>query len=342
MAMHSLFGVLKNNNYVSIMNIHNFLILNAEPLGYSDDAYGILSSIGSVLNKQCDRNDLIALIPEVDVLIVRLGNKIDKEILSKAKKLKVIVTATTGLNHIDLEAADSYGVKVLSLKGERNFLDTLTATAELTWSLLLALYRNLPAAIKHVKNEKWDRDLFKGSQLKGKTLGIIGYGRLGSIVAEYAKVFKMNIVVTDPFVDNVPIDIQKVSLSELLQRSDIVSLHVNYDQSTHRMLGSNEFQKIKIGAVFINTSRSELVDEEAMLKAFDEKKLAGIAIDVLHGEAEKNQDWLKNSMVWKKSLTNNNIIIVPHIGGATYESMEDTEIFMAKKLKKYINSELKL
>jgi D-3-phosphoglycerate dehydrogenase / 2-oxoglutarate reductase len=312
-------------------------ILNAEPKEYSRKAYEILSTIGNVTERECSKDELFSIIPEVDILIVRLRHKIDSHLLSKAKKLKIIVTATTGLNHIDLDLANSHGITVLSLKGERAFLDTLTATAELTWSLLLSLYRNIPTAVEHVKQGGWNRDMFKGKQLKGKTLGIIGFGRLGGIVAEYGKSFQMNIVTFDPFVSIIPNFVKKVALKELLKSSDVISLHVNYDNSTHQMLNDEMFQHVKQGAVLINTSRGELIDEQAMIEAFNSKRLSGIALDVLFGEAEKTKDWLQNSEVWKKSLINDNIIIVPHIGGATNESMEDTEIFMANRLKKFID-----
>jgi D-3-phosphoglycerate dehydrogenase len=301
-------------------------------VGYSRDAYKILESIGSVIEKDCTREELISMIPEVDILITRLRNKIDNEVLSKANKLKIIVTATTGLNHIDLNMTNLYGVKVLSLKGEREFLDTLTATAELTWSLLLSLYRKIPDAVKHVKNGDWNRDLFKGRQLKGKTLGIVGYGRLGSIVAQYGQAFQMNVIAADPFVNDFPENIKKVTLKKLLQLSDVITLHVNYDESTHKMFNDELFKYIKTGAVLVNTSRGELIDESAMLRALNSGRLLGVALDVLYGEAENKHNWLQSSNVWKKSLVDKNIILVPHLGGATKESMMDTEIFMAQKL----------
>jgi D-3-phosphoglycerate dehydrogenase / 2-oxoglutarate reductase len=327
MAMLSLFGESSKK----------VLILNAEPKGYSEKAHNLLLTLGEVLFKECNEDELLSIIPKVDILIVRLGHKIDNELMSKAKRLKVIVTATTGLNHINLNAARKYGIKILSLKGEREFLDTLTATAELTWSLLLSLYRRIPAAVGHVGQGGWNRDLFKGRQLKGKTLGIIGFGRLGSIVSQYGKAFQMNVITFDPFVDDVPGGVNKVGLIELLQASDVVSLHVNYEESNHQMLNKDMFQYIKPGSVLINTSRGELIDEKSMLNALDSKILSGVALDVLYGEAEKTRKWLQNSELWKRSLKNDNIIIVPHIGGATFESMEDTEIFMANKLNKFLD-----
>lgn len=312
------------------------IILNSEPNQYSREALKILETIGNVTEKECDRDELISLIPNVDVLIVRLKNNIDKEIFSKAKRLKIIVSATTGLNHIDLNAANKNGVIVLSLKGEFEFLASITATSELAWSLLLSLYRKIPFAAKHVANGGWSRDKYKGRQLKDKTLGIVGFGRLGRIMSEYGKAFKMKVLAADPYVEIMPNHVKKVSIDELLNLSDIVTLHVNYHNSNYQMFNDSLFMKMKNGSIFINTSRGELVDEKALIRAIDSNKLSGVLLDVIDNENSNSKDWLEKSDIWKKSLTNENIIIVPHIGGATIESMEETEIFMAKKLINYL------
>ncbi|MDC1447507.1 NAD(P)-binding domain-containing protein [Candidatus Thioglobus sp.] len=312
-------------------------ILNTEPRGYSRKAYEILDSIGNVIEEECDRDRLLALIPKINILIVRLGQRIDEELFEKAVDLKIIVTATTGLNHIDLDAAAKHGVNVLSLKGERAFLDTLTATAELTWALLLALVRKLPKAIEHVNHGEWNRDLFKGNQLKEKVLGIVGYGRLGSIIARYGKAFDMHVIATDPYEVNMDSHVEKVEMAELVSSADVISLHVNYDETTHGMMDETIFKKVKPGALLINTSRGELIDEEAMLKALDTGILSGIALDVLSYESDKTISWPKDSDVWKRLSSDLNILITPHIGGVTFESMEETEVFMANKLKRYIN-----
>ncbi len=314
-------------------------ILNAEPSNYSRVAHEILASIGKVTEKNCDRNNLLTLVPEVDVLIVRLGHRVDQEVFSRARKLKVVVTATTGLNHIDLVAAASHGVTVLSLKGERTFLDSLSATAEMTWALLLSLIRKVPFAMEHVNRGEWDRDKFKGNQLKGKVLGIIGYGRLGSIVASYGQVFGMRVIATDPHVVDMAPYVEKVELQQLLSAADVISLHVNYDESTHGIIDEKAFQQVKAGALLINTSRGELIDEKAMLDALDTERLGGIALDVLANESGKTSNWLKSSEIWQRAIMNSNVIITPHIGGATIESMEETEIFMANKLVSFIAKE---
>jgi D-3-phosphoglycerate dehydrogenase / 2-oxoglutarate reductase len=311
-------------------------ILNSEPNHYSREALKILETIGDVTEKDCDRNELISQIPNVDILIVRLRNNIDSEVLSKATRLKIIVSATTGLNHIDLNAAQKNGVKVLSLQGESEFLASITATSELAWALLLSLYRRIPFAAKHVENGGWSRDKYKGKQLKDKTLGIVGFGRLGRIMSEYGKAFKMKVIAADPYVEIMPDHVEKVNIDELLKLSDIVTLHVNYNNSNYQMFDDSLFMKMKNGSIFLNTSRGELVDEKALIRAIDSKKLSGVLLDVIDNENSNSKDWLKKSDIWKKSLTNENIIIVPHIGGATIESMQKTEIFMAKKLIKFL------
>jgi D-3-phosphoglycerate dehydrogenase len=310
-------------------------ILNAEPDNYSPAAKAILDGVGEVVEQSCDRERLLALMPGFEVLIVRLGHRVDAELLSRGRRLRAVVSATTGLNHIDQKACAEVGVAVLCLKGEREFLDTLTATAELTWGLLLGLMRRLPAASAHVAEGGWERDLFRGRQLKNKVLGILGYGRLGSIVADYGRAFRMQVVACDPLVESTPDWVEKVTLSELLQRSDVVSLHVNLEPETEGMLGEREFSQIKPGSVLVNTSRGELVDESAMLKALASGRLAGAALDVLAGEGAKGADWPAASPVWQYATSHENLLLVPHLGGATLESMEETEIFMARKLERY-------
>ena len=156
-----------------------------EPEGYCDSAKSIIENIGKVDYRLLNRNQLKTVLPKYDILIVRLKHQIDKEILELTDRLKIIVTATTGLDHIDLEYTTKKNIAVLSLKGELAFLDSVQATAEHTWALLLSLIRNIPQAFSSVKNNTWERDKYKGIELHGKTLGLIGYGRIGSKIAKY-------------------------------------------------------------------------------------------------------------------------------------------------------------
>ncbi len=315
-------------------------ILNAEPAEYTDRARNILNEFGELYEEACDRARLLELVPEFDVLIVRLGHCIDSELFDRAKKLKAVVTATTGLNHIDLESASAHGVEVLSLKGERAFLDTITATAELTWGLILSLARRLPGANNHVLKGLWNRDILKGNELRNKTLAIVGYGRLGSIVAEYGRVFRMNVMTVEPYKRDIPEWIRRASIDDVLKEADIVSLHVNLDEKTKGFFGREEFSSMKKGSFFINTSRGELVSDHALYEALESGRLGGAALDVLQGETSGNPDWLTNNLLWKYAQSHDNLILTPHIGGATVESMADTELFMAHKLRDYLSAKL--
>lgn len=310
-------------------------ILNAESTGYSRKALEILQQCGAVENADLNRKELQKRIGNHDALIVRLGHQIDAEILGAAPKLKAIVTATTGLNHIDLTETAKRDIVVLSLRGEREFLETISATAEHTFGLILALIRKIPAAYCDVTGGQWQRDNFKGIELAEKTIGIIGYGRLGKIVARYAAAFGMNILAHDPQPSN---EVRFVSLDQLLQQSDIVSLHAAYTPETENLIDATCFSWMKQGAYFINTARGEIVDESALLHALQTGHIAGAALDVLRGEYSNHTHWMKKDPLIRYAQKNDNLIITPHIGGATSDSMEKTEIFMAKKLKKFIES----
>lgn len=314
------------------------LTLIAEPTDFSSEAKEKLKTFSQVVEFDCQRQDLLKKIEEVDALVIRLRNRIDKEILDQAKNLKYIVTPTTGLNHIDLEEADKRKIQVVSLKGEVDFLKSIAATAELTWGLILSLLRNIPQALGDVALQRWDRDEFRGHDLKGKTLGVVGYGRLGQIVAGYAQAFGMSVIASDPHVLTEDCPFPLLSLADLLGQADIVTLHVGLDQSTKGFFGKSEFQKMKKGSCFINTARGELVDENALLSALQDGTLAGAALDVLGNETGQDLIWMQENQLWQYSRANANLLITPHIGGATFESMAATEIFIVEKLKKKVEA----
>ncbi len=315
-------------------------ILNLEPDDYSAEALAILEKFSHVDTGPLSREELKTSIGSYDILIARLGHKIDKEILEAADNLKAIVTATTGLNHIDTVEAEKRKIRVLSLQGEREFLDTITATAEHTIALILSLIRNIPASCANVLDNHWDRDSFKGIDLANRTIGIIGYGRLGGLVAHYASALGMRVLAHDVKDMTDTETVKFVSMEELLKSSDIVSLHVLYTPETHHLIDASCFKKIKEGAVFINTARGELVDEQALLKALESGHLAGAALDVIEGENIKNTNWMENDPLICYARKHSNLLITPHIGGATYDSMAKTEIFMANKLQKFIEEKL--
>ena len=310
-------------------------ILNAEPLNYSPKARKILQSVGEVHEKTLTRDELIRCVNDFHVLIVRLCFQVDQEVIRAGSNLKAIVTATTGLDHIDLEAAAEQGVSVLSLQGQFEFLTSIYATAEHTWALLLALIRKIPSAMTSVMQEQWDRDLFRGNELHGKVLGVVGYGRLGQKIVRYGQAFGMQVIVYDPYkkVDVSSQVKQADTLDELLTASDVVSLHVPLNEETHHLISNPELKLMKPGSLLVNTSRGAVIDEQALLRALRSRHLGGAGLDVLCNEANLFRQGKHHLIEYAKA--NNNLLITPHIAGATHESMEKTEIFMARKLSRF-------
>jgi D-3-phosphoglycerate dehydrogenase len=305
-------------------------LLIVEPESFSSIARVYLEGYFEIYQGPLTRKKLLSSIHYYDALMIRLGHKFDEEMLISAKSLKVIGTPTTGLNHLDASVAKRLGISIVSLQGEREFLDEVFATAEYTWGLLLALLRKIPAATSSVKAGGWARDLFRGSELHGKILGVIGCGRLGTMVAGYGRAFGMQVISYDPYVTT-PYSKNCSNLHELAASADIVSLHVSYDESTHKMLAREFFENLKLGAFLINTSRGELIDECALLNSLKEGRIAGAALDVLCVENAMTSPAGSLDLI-DYARTNDNLLITPHIAGATHESMEKTEIFIARKL----------
>ena len=306
-------------------------ILVTESSGFSSEAAALLRKHGDLVLADLTRAGLLSEVGEADVLWIRLRHRIDVEILAAAPRLTMIITPTTGLNHIDLAEAERRGIKILSLQGETQFLNDVRATAEHTIALTLSLLRRVPSAVEDVKKGSWDRDRFKGRELFGKTIGVIGYGRLGRIVAKYFSAFDTRILVSEPHLDLLSIgsDIAVLGIDELLQQSDIVTLHVNLSDRTRYFFGKEQFSKMKASAWFINTARGELIDETALLDALRSGHLAGAALDVLQNE-QYNDMGLHPLVGYARE--HENLLITPHIGGCTVESMDKTEVFMAQKL----------
>ncbi len=300
----------------------------------------MLNELGTVVAKEMSRSQMLDELNAYDVLIVRLAHQIDREIMDAAPNLEIIVTATTGLDHIDLKYARSRGITVLSLQGETSFLRSIRATAEHTWALLLGLLRQLVSASAAVYSGQWDRDAFRGHELYGKRLGLIGLGRIGEMVVRYGRTFGMNLGAYDPFINDWPEDVwQAPDISGLLERSDVLSLHVPLNAETAGMIGAPEMELLPPDAVLINTSRGQLINEVALLQALKSGRLAGAALDVVADERNANRR--SDSLLLNYARNNDNLLITPHIGGATYESMAKTEVFMARKLVKFLHTIVK-
>lgn len=313
-------------------------IINTIGSAYAYKARNILNASGDVdyfdISSQDELKEKIA---DYDVAVIGLGLYYDKKIINTGKKLKIIATASTGTDHIDVEYAKKKGIKVLSLKDDREFLNTVTGTAELAFLLILALSRNLIPATKSVLDYCWT-EKFRGHNLYQKTLGIVGLGRLGTMMAKYGKAFGMDVRAFDPNRDKkafIKAGCKRVDFEELLKSSNIVSIHVHLNKETENMFDKKAFSLMKDSAILINTSRGKIVNEKDLLNAILCKKIAGYGADVLADELGFNKKF-KNHALIEYARKNENIIITPHIGGVTFESREATDIFIAEKIKKHI------
>lgn len=313
-------------------------ILIGEPENYSSTAIAIYQKLGQVFIPK-SKNDFDDFLSQADVLVVRLGIKVDKNLLAKAKNLKAVATNTTGLNHVDLEEAKTRNIAVVCLRGHTSFLEKIHATPELTWGLILGLIRKIPWAFDSVKGGKWDRNSYAGYELNGKVFGILGLGRIGKIMAGYARAFGMQIIATDPNVSKTEmakLGVKKVSVSHLFRISDVVSNHVLHMPEAEKLVGEKLFRMMKPSALFINTARGELTDEDALLSALRGKWIAGAALDVMRNE-DANGCHLKNSPLLSYAQKNQNLLIVPHLGGATVEAWRATEEFLAGLVLNFFN-----
>ena len=257
--------------------------------------------------------------------------RLTEEVLDKAPGLKAIATPSTGLDHLDVEAAARRNIAVLSLKDDRALLDRITATAELTWALLLACARRLPAAADAARRGHWARDLFRGHQIAYKTLGILGCGRLGSIVAEYGRAFRMHVVGHDRRSVALP-EVEMVSYDDLLRKSDVLTIHIHLTEENRGLVDRESLQKMKPGAILINTSRGAIVDEEALLEALENGRLAAAGLDVVEGEW---RDDLADHPLIRYARSHENLIVTPHVGGVTFESQAMAYTAAAQKVVDY-------
>ena len=311
-------------------------VIIAEPKDFSEEVKDSLESFFNLTVKNLKSDELEHAFCHFDVFWFRLGFQIDRTLIEMSnRRVKYIVTPVTGLNHIDTVACAEHGIKIISLKGEFEFLQAVRATAEHTLLLTLALLRNLVPAVKSVSEGFWDREPFKGNEIFKKTVGIIGFGRLGKIVSDYYKALGAKILIYEKNPNaELLTSSELVDLDTLLRESDIVSLHINFLPENIEFFSARHFSLMKPSAVFINTARGKLVNAEALKNALINGEISGAALDVIYDEFD-----LSNSpeleLLTSKKLTN--LIITPHIGGNTWESFDKTEKFIYNKLIKAIN-----
>ncbi len=314
------------------MNSAKPILVLAEPLDFPSQARLQLERHFELVEGPFSRQELLDAVRHAAVLFVRLSHRIDDELFSHAPKLTAVASATTALIHIDEEAARKRGIAIISLRGQRTFLDGIYATAEHTFALILAVIRRIPFAHLSVCAGDWKRDLFRGSELNGRTLGVIGFGRLGSKVATYARAFEMDIVAYDQTA-KIPSWAKGCSLDELCRSADIVSLHATASAENNNMIGAQHFSAMRRGAIFINTARGELVDEAALLDALRFGRLGGAALDVLKMENSQDPADIAHALELKTyARMHENLVLTPHLGGSTLKMIQKTETFLSKCL----------
>ena len=255
-------------------------------------------------------NELLEEIEDTHALIIRSQTEVTKEIIEKGKQLKVIGRAGVGVDNVDLETATDYGIVVVNAPNSN-----VNSAAEHTIAMLMSLARNIPQACYSLKDNEWNRSQYIGVEIRGKTLGIIGLGRIGTEVAFRAKGLKMNVIGYDPFFSEKKaesIGIKLKSLDKVLQQSDFVTIHTPYMKDTHHLISNKQLDMMKNTAYLINCARGGIVDEEALYKSLTKKKIAGAALDVFEEEPPINN----------KLLTLDQVIVTPHLGGSTVEAQK--------------------
>jgi D-3-phosphoglycerate dehydrogenase len=263
-------------------------------------------------------------IVEADALIVRSATKVTAELLGLAPKLRAVGRAGVGVDNIDLEAATKRGVLVMSTPGGNS-----VSVAEHTFALLLALARQVPRLDKAIHEGRWEKSSAAGTEVRGKTLGLIGLGRIGSEVAVRAEAFDMHVLAYDPYISEAAareVSVDLVPLEKLLAESDFVSLHTALSPATQNLINDATIEKMKTGARIINAARGELIDESSLAAALKSGKLAGAALDVFAEEPPKNSPLVGLS----------NVIATPHVAGSTTEAQEEVGTQVAMQIKDYL------
>lgn len=273
-----------------------------------------------------DKDKLLEVIGQYDGLAIRSASKITEKIIAAATNLKVIGRAGIGVDNVDIPAATAKGIIVMNTP----FGNSIT-TAEHAISLMLALARQIPDADTSTRAGKWEKNRFMGVEVTNKTLGLIGAGNIGSIVADRAQGLKMKVVAYDPFLTPeraVDLGIEKVELDELLARADFITLHTPLIDATRNILSAEAFAKMKDGVRIINCARGGLIDEDALKAALESGKVAGAALDV----------FLEEPATENPLFGVPNVICTPHLGAATTEAQENVALQVAEQISAYLNT----
>src|ERR1700761_3008835 len=292
----------------------------------SPAAVAIFQERGVIVDSKpgIDKDELAKIIGEYDGLAIRSNTKVTAKLLEKATRLKVVGRAGIGVDNVDIPAATARGVIVMNTP----FGNSIT-TAEHAIALMFALARQIPAADVSTQAGKWEKNRFMGVELYGKTLGLIGAGNIGSIVADRANVLKMHVVAYDPFLSPeraVELGVEKVELDDLLARADIITLHTPLTDKTRNILSAEALAKTRKGVLIINCARGGLVDETALRAALESGQVGGAAFDVFVEEPAK-----ANPLFGAP-----NFVATPHLGASTNEAQENVALQVAEQMSDYL------
>src|ERR1700675_2914819 len=266
---------------------------------------------------------LAAEIADADGLVVRSATKVNRELLEKALKLRVIGRAGVGVDNVDMEAATHRGVLVMNTPG-----GNAVSVAEHTFALLLALARGVPQSNAAIQAGRWEKTS-AGMELRGKTLGLVGLGRMGTEVARRARALEMKVLAFDPYVTPAAareLEVELIPFEDLLRRSDVISLHTALSSATEKMINAAAIAQMKKGARLINCARGELIDEVALAEALRSGHLSGAAVDTFAQEPPKNSPLIGLP----------NLIATPHIAGSTAEAQEEVGTLIAQQVRDYL------
>ncbi len=270
--------------------------------------------------------ELKKIIPEYDGLIIRSATKVTKQIVESAEKLRVVGRAGIGLDNVDIPAASKKGIIVMNAP-EGN----ATTAAEHALAMIMSLTRNIPQATASMKAGKWEKKKFMGREVTGKTLGVFGIGRIGSILADRAKGLRMKVIAHDPYMPSDLVEkkgVEPVALEELCKRSDYISVHVPLTNETKNCISTEFFKNMKSDAMFVDCARGGVVDEEALCEALKSGEIAGAALDVFASEPVTKEN--------QPLLAFDNFICTPHLGASTSEAQESVARVIAEQMADYL------
>jgi len=289
----------------------------------------ILESNGFIVDYKpgIKEDEIISIIKDYVVLIVRSGTKVTKKIIDAASSLELIARAGAGVDNIDVNAATHRGIIVMNTPGGNTL-----STAEHTMALLLSMCRNIPKANNELKQGIWDRKKYIGTELFGKRIGIIGLGKIGKEVAIRCKAFGMDVLGYDPILTQdaaQKIGVKLVSIDEIFETSDIITVHVPFSNETKNLIDRNALKKCKDGVKIINCARGGIVNEDALLEALNNKKVSAAALDVFENEPPQFPNEL---------ISHPNVVVTPHIGASTREAQEKVAVQIAQQIVDYYNN----